>query len=124
MIIELLILFIILYIIQKHLRDSRYNHIPGPSPWLSLPLIGHGYLLGNNPTEALGEMQKKYGDLFRLDIGGDCPTIWLCRYDQMREAFYKESFNGRYWHKISAINAAADKDSRGKKLTIMNLHVC
>ncbi len=117
MIIELLLFLLFVHIVRKYLRDAKYSHIPGPSPWLSFPLVGHSYMLmGSNPVEVLDQMNKKYGNLFRFDIGGDCPTVWLCTYDQLKEAFSKDSFNGRYWQHIPAISEVADKDHTGKCL--------
>jgi hypothetical protein len=59
---------IIVYLINRILKlqfGKLGKSIPGPSPLLKLPFIGHGYFLRNDPVEALKEMHSKYGKLFR-----------------------------------------------------------
>ncbi len=114
---ELLLFMLVVFIVKKYKDNLKYNHIPGPSPWLSLPLMGHGYLLGFNPPRTLLEMKEKYGDIFRLDIGNS-PTIWLCTYDLTKEAFRRNTFNGRYWKHLPGVTVAADKDINGILFTI------
>ncbi len=114
MIFQLILVLFVFFVSKKWLRDRRYSHFPGPSPFLSFPLIGHGYLLGDEPATKLLEMQKKYGDIFRFDIGST-PTIMLCKYEQLKEAFVKESFSGRYWNTIPTLEAIQYRDGEGKE---------
>ena len=109
----LLALVVTAYLAKRYLSNLKYGDFDGPSPWLSFPLIGHGYLLGDRPPQKLREFQKKYGDIFRLDIG-DAPTIMICKYGLVKEAFAKEAFSGRFWNEIPTLNAVAPVGQDGK----------
>ncbi len=74
---------------------QKYKDFVGPSPLLSLPIFGHMLLLNmSDPMTALSNMRRKYGDIFRCDIGGT-PTVFLCSYDLVDEAYKKDVFNDR-----------------------------
>ena len=101
-----------------------FRTLPGPSPWLSLPIlgrslglsrssdlcpfhlvckiiirlsgIGHSWLLGSNPVAKLLEMRAKYGNVFRFDIGF-MPSVILMGYEECAEAFKREALAGRSW---------------------------
>jgi hypothetical protein len=60
----------------KWLQARRYVDLPGPPWYLSLPFIGHAYLLGKNPCKKTIELSRKYGPIFRLDLG-KMPTVFL-----------------------------------------------
>jgi len=55
----------------------QWRNFPGPSRLLSLPIIGHMPLLlaGGNPMNNLKDMCKKYGKMFRCDIGFKATVI-------------------------------------------------
>ncbi len=75
---------------------NKYKDFPGPSALLSLPIFGHLPLLHlySNPIRKLTEFQRRYGDMFRCDIGSK-PTIYLCSYDLVEEAFKMDEFTKR-----------------------------
>ncbi len=102
----------LLTIVVKYLRNLKYSDFDGPSPMLSLPLVGHSYLLGSDPISKLMEYRRRYGDMFRLDIGAD-PTIILCTQELTLEALRREDFNGRTFNRIAVINVIQPVGSRG-----------
>ncbi len=85
--------------IHRLWRSSRWNHIPGHKSYTSLPLLGHIYLFGDKPLECLDENQKKFGNIFRLDIG-NFPTVWLCDYDDITAAFKQDNFSDRTFQQL------------------------
>lgn len=97
---------ILLLIFSKYRHNLKYSDLPGPSPFLSLPIIGHGYLLGDDAPEALMRCQEKYGDIFRFDLGS-WPTVFLCRHSLIANAFKMEAFSGRTWNELPAFKAIA-----------------
>lgn len=68
--------------------------MPGPKSWSSLPLVGHAYLLGPDPTGTLLDLQRRHGPVFRLDLG-PAPTVIIGDYDVGLEAYRKEAFDHR-----------------------------
>jgi hypothetical protein len=52
-------------------------------------MLGHVYKLKNHPLEALNKHRKKYGD------SGPVPTLWMCDYDQIKEAMRMDVTTGR-----------------------------
>ncbi len=109
---QIVVFLVVVLLCKRWLNDLKYRHFPGPSPFLSLPLLGHGYLLGAEPCLKMLEYMKTYGDIFRFDIG-DTPTVLLCKYDEVKEAYTKDSFNGRYWNEIPIFKAVSQKDHEG-----------
>ena len=99
----------VVFLVNKFVKNQFGKlNAPGPSPLISLPLVGHGYLLGTNVMEALFHYKEKYGGIFRsvydfdvmvlysnstisifinyrLDVG-PLPTIFLTSYDVINEA--------------------------------------
>ena len=67
----------------------RWDYFPGPKAWQSLPFIGHTYMLRDGPVEALLDMKKKYGNVFRLDLGST-PNIIIAGYDEINQAYKME----------------------------------
>ncbi len=100
----LLVILVVVYLTKKWMLDQKYKDLDGPNPWLSFPLIGHGYLLGTDQASTLMDMKKKYGDMFRLDIGA-VPTVVLTTYEQAKEALFKEAFSGRVAKDIPTLRA-------------------
>ena len=90
----LVVTAIFLYVIDHLKRNVRYKDIKGPSHWLSLPLVGHAYLLGKDVDGTLKKYQKKFGNIFRFDVG-NIPTVILCDFATIQEAFKMDAFNGR-----------------------------
>lgn len=84
----------------KWWRDfSKWDHFPGPTKLQSLPMIGHGHLAAGKPfKEVLRENRAKYGDIYRFDLGA-LPTIFLCNYDDICEAYKTDAFGGRTFHR-------------------------
>ncbi len=103
---------VVVILLRKYLRDLKYRDFDGPSPFLSLPLIGHGYLLGSDVASKLTEYQKKYGDIFRFDIGA-YPTVILCTQELVAEAFRKEAFSGRFFNQLPSLNGVLKRNHRG-----------
>lgn len=68
---------------------------PGPKPW---PVIGSLHLLGGYdiPYKAFTELGRKYGDVFRLQMGS-VPCIIVNGLEQIREVLLTKSnfFDGR-----------------------------
>ena len=60
----------------------------------SLPLIGHAYILGRTPVEALQKQRRRHGDIFRLD-SGPWPTVYICGYKLISEALKSDVFAHR-----------------------------
>jgi hypothetical protein len=63
MLLFLLGLLAFLFLLAKNKRSDGLYTLPGPSPWLSLPLIGHSYLLGKNPIPTMNKMYEKVSRL-------------------------------------------------------------
>jgi hypothetical protein len=61
LILAAVILIISLYFAFNGRKDGFAKGFPGPS--LKLPLIGHAYLLGDQPLEAVDKMKEKVGSL-------------------------------------------------------------
>ena len=106
----------VLLLVKKYLDNLKYGDVPGPSAMLSLPLIGHGYLLGDDPAAALDRLRRKYGPVFRFDIGDD-PTVVIADYAVLHEAFKRDVFNGRYWNLIPTLMAQQPVGPHGENCT-------
>ena len=89
MIIEVFIFVITALFLKRLFHFNKWNHFPGASGWTSLPWIGHGYLFGEDALQTLYDFQKKYGDVFRLDLSGH-PTVFIADFEAVQEAFKKE----------------------------------
>ncbi len=116
MLVKLFLCLLLLHILKKWLDNRKYKDLKGPSPLLSLPMVGHGYLLGTNPAVKLAELHRRHGDIFRFDIG-DFPTVVLNSYDLIKEAFYKEEFSGRHWNEIPSFRAIFPLGQKGSFLS-------
>ena len=68
---------------------------PIPGPW-SLPVIGDLHWIGTQPHLSLTEMQKRYGDIFRVRIG-QLPVMVLSGLQTVKTALVEQSevFAGR-----------------------------
>ncbi len=104
-------IFVCLHLIKQTLSLYKYKDFPGPSPFLSLPLIGHGYLLGPNIARGLQINQEKHGDIFRFDLGG-VPTVHICTQELATKAFKLDAFNGKPSQRV--MDAVAKKDKHGE----------
>jgi len=69
-------------IILVRWSNRHWSHLPGPSLWLRIPLVGHGHLLTRpDPVTALLRMKRSYGDVFRLDmLGNTLPAVVVCSF--------------------------------------------
>ncbi len=102
-------------LVYKKWRDlSQWDHFPGLTKFSSLPLIGHSYKLGGHPIKVLEEMRKKYGNIFRLDVGAK-PTIFLCDYNDISEAYRQDLFNGRGYHDLTGMEYLKPLDPDGQR---------
>ena len=74
---------------------SKWDHFPGPSKLTSFPVIGHGHMAAGKPLkQVLKENRARYGDIYRFDIG-PIPTVFLCNYADICEAYRTDVFGGR-----------------------------
>ena len=69
------------------------NSIPGP--W-SLPFLGDLHYLGSRPHEGMERLRRRYGDVFRLQIGS-LPIVVMSGLDTVKRALVDqaETFAGR-----------------------------
>jgi len=100
---------VILWFTHKWRQAQKYADLPGPAWYLSLPLVGHAYMLGSNPCTKMFELREKYGDIFRLDVGS-FPSVFLTSRTLFNEAFKKEVFSGRIWIEMPVLNMIAPHD--------------
>ena len=111
----LVIVVVILYMIDHVKRNAKYEDLKGPSHWLSLPLVGHAYLLGTDVDGTLKKYQKKFGDIFRFDVG-NIPTVFLCDFATVQEAYKLEAFTGRSADDSPTFNKLVKQGLRGKEI--------
>ena len=118
----LLILFVTLYVLNHIKKNSRYSHLPGPSPWLSLPLVGHAHLLAGDVDagDILRGFHRRFGDIFRFDLGS-APTVYLCDYATVAEALKMEAFNGRTQLDDATAKAITKQGVHGEKKLLLSL---
>ncbi len=103
--------------VLSYLDDRRrYGHLPGPSPLLRLPLVGHSYLLSGDPIAALCRMRSRYGDVFRLDaVGCSLPSVVVCSHRALAEASGRDDCAGRHFHRIPLFNWLMPEGDDGKR---------
>jgi len=113
----LFLVAITLWFSKKWLQAQKYADLPGPAWYLSLPLIGHAYMLGPNPCKKMFELKKKYGNIFRFDVGS-FPTVILTSKSLIGDAFKREEFSGRIWNEVPILKtqAATDRDTGNVQL--------
>ena len=87
--IVLVLTLIFVWGVKRHLFLSQWDHFPGFKSWEALPVLGHAHKLGEEPIKALLEYKKKFGDVFRLDLGPD-PMIILAGYEDGCEIYRSE----------------------------------
>ena len=110
---------VIAYKLWRIVQDNKLKHIPGPSLLTKLPILGHGYLLGEDPIKNLTKMNQKYGDIFRLDIGKIQPTVWVCSYELITKMSKSNSFLDRPWDKLETFRETLATDSKGNNNSIL-----
>ncbi len=112
----LLVILMVLFILRiayKYCKDYwRYGHLPGFVGVSSAPIAGHAYKLGNKPLETLFECRRRFGDVFRLDVG-DTPTVFIADYDTAKDAFRQEALLGRPWDDCYIIREMRGLDPHG-----------
>ena len=84
MITEILIFITTFLFVYNWQRTSKWNHLPGFGALTSFPIIGHGFRLGQKPCLAMEKFSKRFGNIFRLDVGM-FPTVFLRDYDDALE---------------------------------------
>ena len=65
-----------------------------PTPGLTLPFMGHAYLLGADAEAGFSKLRQKLGDIFGLNFGPN-PTVVMCDFDSLQEAMSKEGLLAR-----------------------------
>ena len=78
-----------LWVISRHLHLSKWDHFPRYKSWQALPILGHAYTLGAKPMHSLFRMQKKFGNIFRMDFG-PIPTIVIADFKEGDDVFRTE----------------------------------
>ncbi|XP_019722334.1 cytochrome P450 1A1 [Hippocampus comes] len=86
----------LVYLLLKFLRSDipqGLRRLPGPRP---LPIIGNVLQVGNRPYLSLTAMSKRYGPVFKIQIGMR-PVVVLSGSETVRQALIKqgEDFSGR-----------------------------
>ena len=100
------------WLLQVLQRQQKYGHIPGPSSFLSLPIVGHGYLLGSKPLEGMEQLRQKYGDVFVLDFG-NIPTVFVCGHELISKSFSGMETAARGYKYMPAFHKIRYVDSKG-----------
>ena len=85
---ELTIFAITFLIIWNYQRTSKWRSLPGFGSWSSLPILGHAYKMSPRPTDQIPQLQKKFGNVFRMDVGF-LPSIFVCDFDSISEVSVK-----------------------------------
>ena len=80
--------FIFLYLLSKYLVHTKRN-IP-PSPGLSLPVIGHLYLLKKPLHRNLANLSSKYGPVLFIQFGSR-PVVLVSSPSAAEECFTKNN---------------------------------
>jgi len=83
---------------------AKWDHFPGPKGNEALPFLGHSFMLAEGPIKVALEMTKKYGKVFRLDLG-PTPTVIVADYDLAKEMF-KSDVRKRKERRSSSISCA------------------
>ncbi|XP_029451958.1 cytochrome P450 2K6-like isoform X2 [Rhinatrema bivittatum] len=81
----IILLFLLIFIISKHVTESRtpQNFPPGPRP---LPFIGSLHMLDlKRPHKTFVELSKKYGSVFSIQLGMKKMVV-LTGYETVKEA--------------------------------------
>ncbi len=88
----------LLGLLSHWIKSARWRHLPGYSWALSAPVVGHAYLglvSGiTDPIKHIERCRRRFGDLFRCDIGHD-PTVILCDYDDIVASSRTEGLLGK-----------------------------
>ncbi|XP_059154119.1 cytochrome P450 2J1-like [Physella acuta] len=66
----------------------RHTGLP-PSPGIALPVVGHLYLMEQDPTRLLQAWRKKLGNVFSLKLGSK-RVVFINGYDVIHEALVKQ----------------------------------
>jgi hypothetical protein len=115
----LIFIFSSLYFLLHRVRrkSSFKPGFPGLQSWFSVPIFGHSYLLWAKPLDAILDLKKKHGPIFRCDING-LPTVFLPDWRTIREASKSESINARALEltPIYDDGTARPLDSKGETL--------
>nr|APH81370.1 cytochrome P450 CYP3028A1 [Tigriopus kingsejongensis] len=96
---------------KKYFWDLR--HLNGPSPFLSLPIFGHAWMIGDDIPRYMDQCAEKYGPIFRFDMGY-LPTVIIGRYDDYVDAYKLEPMNGRAWSIMPFVRNLFGTDSKGE----------
>ena len=75
--------------VRRHLYLRRWDRFPGFKGWQALPVVGHAYMLGGEPIYKLLDLQRKFGDIFRLDLG-PTPMIILTGFKECCQVYKSE----------------------------------
>ncbi|XP_015060921.1 isoflavone 2'-hydroxylase-like [Solanum pennellii] len=82
-----ILIFISLYLLKNHFL-RKFQNLP-PSPFISLPIIGHLYLLNKKPIhKTLANISEKHGPLLYLRFGSR-PVLLISSPSLVEECFTK-----------------------------------
>ncbi|KAL4226511.1 Cytochrome P450 1A1 [Mactra antiquata] len=92
----ILIVIVATLVIHQFLLKPRYQPPLPPSPMMSLPVIGHLYLLDYDVRKAFRKFRRRLGDVYSLQMG-ERLVIVISGYETLKEAFIKQgdNFNSR-----------------------------
>ncbi len=118
-----LVTILLLYLTKWWNHARKWLHFPGPPAYKSLPILGHTYMLaGRQLKEVLKENRRKYGDIYRFDVGA-IPTVFICDYDDICRAYKStDVFSGKFLtHEQPGAEAIRFVDSQGEVTGLSSL---
>ena len=81
-----LALVVILLVYKLCFLGRTYSPSLPPSPGISLPIIGHLYMLEWDTRKSFSEFRKKCGDVYTLQLGSRLGVV-ISGYSAMKEGF-------------------------------------
>ncbi len=118
-----LLLILLVYLIKWWSHARKWMHFPGPPIYKSLPILGHTHMLaGKQLKEVLEENRKKYGNIYRFDVGA-IPTVFICDYGDICLAYKStEVFSGKFLtHEQPGVQAIRFVDKHGEVTGLSSL---
>ncbi len=114
MVVSAIFLLLLAVLILRWLRHAvKWKGFPGLSPFKSVPMVGHTYVFrGKKQQDVLAHHRARYGNVFRLDVGG-VPTIILCQESDVHAVYSDERFNARPLDNLKAVRDVRGKDRDG-----------
>ena len=81
-----LVLVVILLVYKLCFLGRTYSPSLPPSPGISLPIIGHLYMLEWDTRKSFSEFRKKCGDVYTLQLGSRLGVV-ISGYSAMEDGF-------------------------------------